>query len=138
MPAPRRYRTLASSLRERFGTSVRSVSVDAGFTCPNVDGTVTTGGCVYCDNRSFSPTRRLPRTPIPEQLRRGIAILGKRFGVERFIAYFQAGTNTHGPLEKLRRVYSEALDHPQVVGLAVGTRPDSVPEPVLDLLGEFA
>src|SRR4051812_4080740 len=105
----RRYRSLAESLRERFGVKVRSVSVDAGFTCPNVDGTVTTGGCVYCDNRSFSPTRRLPRTPIAEQLRRGIAILSKRFGVERFIAYFQAGTNTHGPLEKLRRVYSEAL-----------------------------
>jgi radical SAM protein (TIGR01212 family) len=134
----RRYRSLAEHLRARFGVKVRSVSVDAGFTCPNVDGTVTTGGCVYCDNRSFSPTRRLPRTSIAAQLERGIGILSKRFGAERFIAYFQAGTNTHGPLEKLRRVYSEAVAHPQVVGLAVGTRPDSVPDPVLDLLSEFA
>src|SRR5437764_6397032 len=134
----RRYNPFSRYLRQRFGCKVRSVSVDAGFTCPNVDGTVTTGGCVYCDNRSFSPTRRLPRTTIRAQLDRGIAVLSKRFGAERFIAYFQAGTNTHGPLDKLRRVYSEALDHPQVVGLAVGTRPDSVPDPVLDLLEEFA
>jgi radical SAM protein (TIGR01212 family) len=133
----RRYHTLASHLRGRFGTAVRSVSVDAGFTCPNVDGTVTTGGCVYCDNRSFSPTRRLPRTTIRAQLDRGIGILTRRFGAEKFLAYFQAGTNTHGPLDKLRRVYAEALDHPQVIGLAIGTRPDSVPEPVLDLLDEF-
>src|SRR5262249_55942257 len=134
----RRYRCLSAHLRQRFGAPVRSVSVDAGFTCPNVDGTVTTGGCVYCDNRSFSPTRRLPRTTIRAQLERGISILNKRFGAERFIAYFQAGTNPHGPLDKLRRVYSEALQHPQVVGLAVGTRPDSVPDVVLDLLEEFA
>src|SRR3954451_13329940 len=134
----RRYLSLSAHLRARFGVAVRSVSVDAGFTCPNVDGTVTTGGCVYCDNRSFSPTRRLPRTTIRAQLDRGIAILSKRFGAERFIAYFPAGTNTHGPLDKLRRVYSEALAHPQVVALAVGTRPDSVPDPVLDLLEEFA
>src|SRR3954465_5978558 len=87
----RRYVSLASHLREQFGVKVRSVSVDAGFTCPNVDGTVTTGGCVYCDNRSFSPTRPLPRTPIAAQLARGISILTKRFGAERFIAYFQAG-----------------------------------------------
>lgn len=137
-PGPRRYRALSAFLRERFGAKVRSVSVDAGFTCPNVDGSVTTGGCVYCDNRSFSPTRRLPRTSIRAQLDRGIAILAKRFGVDKFLAYFQAGTNTHGPLDKLRRVYAEALDHPAVVGLAVGTRPDSVGEPVLDLLEEFS
>jgi radical SAM protein (TIGR01212 family) len=138
MTPARRYRPLANYLRERFGARVRSVSVDAGFTCPNVDGTVTTGGCVYCDNRSFSPSRRQPRTPIRTQLERGVAILSKRFGAERFIAYFQAGTNTHGPLDKLHRVYAEALEHPQVVGLAIGTRPDSVPDPVLDLLEEVA
>ena len=78
------------------------------------------------------------RTTIAAQLERGIGIPRSRFGVERFIAYFQAGTNTHGPLDKLRRVYSEAIAHPQVIGLAVGTRPDSVPEPVLDLLCEFS
>src|SRR5262245_56153303 len=131
---PRRYRALSSFLRERFGTKMRTVSVAAGFTCPTVDGTVTTGGCVSCAYRGLSPTRRLPRTTIRAQPDPGISILSRRFNAERFIAYFQAGTTTHGPLDKLRRVYDEALDHPLVLGLAVGTRPDSVPDPVLDLL----
>jgi radical SAM protein (TIGR01212 family) len=134
----RRYRSLAGHLRERFGVRVRSVTIDAGFTCPNVDGTVTTGGCVYCDNSSFSPNRRLPRASVLAQVHRGVAILSRRYRAERFIAYFQAGTNTHAPVEKLRRLYDEALAHPLVVGLAVGTRPDSVPDAVLDLLQEYA
>src|SRR3954467_4222069 len=138
MTPPRRYRSLASHLRERFGVKVRSVSVDAGFTCPNVDGTVTTGGCVYCDNRSFSPNRRLPRSTVTAQLDRGIAILSKRYGAEQFIAYFQAGTNTHAPVAKLRRVYDEAAAHPRIMGLAIGTRPDSVPDEILDLLEGYA
>src|SRR4051794_915084 len=102
-PAPvRRYLPLSRSLRERFGGKVWRVTVDAGFTCPNVDGTVTTGGCVYCDNRSFSPTRRLPRAGVGEQVRRGVEILGRRHGAQRFLAYFQAATNTHAPLARLR------------------------------------
>ncbi|MGL4554038.1 MAG: TIGR01212 family radical SAM protein [Gemmataceae bacterium] len=134
----RRYLPLSAHLRDRFGCRVRSVTIDAGFTCPNVDGTVTTGGCVYCDNRSFSPNRRLPRATVLAQVERGVAILARRYRAERFIAYFQAGTNTHAPVEKLRRLYDEALSHPLVVGLAVGTRPDSVPGPVLDLLQGYA
>jgi radical SAM protein (TIGR01212 family) len=133
-----RYHPLGRFLRARFGRPVWRVSVDGGFTCPNVDGTVTTGGCVYCDNRSFSPGRRQGRMPIAEQLRRGVAAVQKRYGADRFLAYFQAGTNTHAPVEKLRRLYDEALAHPQVVGLAVGTRPDSVPDAVLDLLEGYA
>src|SRR6516165_2797617 len=113
----RRYRNLSSYLRERFGVRVRSVTIDAGFTCPNVDGTVTTGGCVYCDNRSFSPNRRLPRATIAAQVERGVTLLGRRYGAERFLAYFQAATNTHAPLDRLRRLYDEALDHPNIVGL---------------------
>jgi radical SAM protein (TIGR01212 family) len=134
----RRYYAFSRFLRQRFGTKVYRVTVDAGFTCPNVDGTVTTGGCVYCDNRSFSPNRRLPRTTVRDQVRRGIAILQNRYRADRFLAYFQAATNTHAPVAKLRRLYDEALDHPQVVGLAVGTRPDSVPDDVLDLLEAYA
>ena len=138
-PSPaRRYRCLSTYLQERFGGKVRSLALDAGFTCPNVDGTLTTGGCVYCDNRSFSPNRRLPRATVAAQIERGIAILSQRYRADRFVAYFQAGTNTHGPLDKLRRLWDEALAHPLVVALAVGTRPDSVPEPVLDLLEDCA
>ena len=134
----RRYRAFSAFLRERFGTRVFRVTVDAGFTCPNVDGTVAVGGCVYCDNRSFSPNRRLPRTPVREQVCRGVTILQKRYRANRFLAYFQAATNTYAPVEKLRRLYDEALDHPQIVGLAVGTRPDCVDSPVLKLLQDYA
>ena len=137
-PSQARYRSFNQFLRQRFGHKVYRVTVDAGFTCPNVDGTVTTGGCVYCDNRSFSPNRRLPRATIRAQVERGIDILGRRYAVKHFLAYFQAATNTHAPVARLRRLYDEALDHPQVVGLAVGTRPDSVPGPVLDLLADYA
>lgn len=136
--AERRYYAFSQFLRERFGSRVYRVTVDAGFTCPNVDGSVTVGGCVYCDNRSFSPNRRLPRTSITAQVERGLQILSRRYEAQCFIAYFQAATNTYAPVEKLRRLYDEALAHPQVVGLAVGTRPDCVPEPVLDLLQGYA
>src|SRR5438270_8921242 len=98
----RRYYPFSRFLRDRFGARVFRVTIDAGFTCPNVDGTVTVGGCVYCDNRSFSPNRRLPRTPVREQVRRGVAILQKRYRADRFLAYFQAATNTYAPVERLR------------------------------------
>jgi radical SAM protein (TIGR01212 family) len=142
LPAPlnpdQRYNAYSRYLRQRFGTKVYRVTIDAGFTCPNVDGTVTTGGCTFCDNRSFSPNRRLPRATIAAQVERGINILDKRFKVKQFLAYFQAATNTHAPVPKLRRLYDEALTHPQVIGLIIGTRPDCVPDPVLDLLQEYA
>lgn len=125
-------------LRRRFGQPVHKVSLDAGFTCPNVDGTVARGGCVFCDNRSFSPSRRLPRSSINEQLAFGIGKVRERFGVERFLAYFQPATNTYAPVARLRPLYEEALAHPQVVGLAIGTRPDCVPDDVLDLVDELA
>jgi radical SAM protein (TIGR01212 family) len=135
----RRYYAFSRFLHERFGTKVYRVTVDGGFTCPNVDGSVAVGGCVYCDNRSFSPNRRQPRVPVREQVRRGIEILHRRYSrAQRFLAYFQAATNTYAPIEKLRRLYDEALDHPQIVGLAIGTRPDCVPEPVLELIEAYA
>jgi radical SAM protein (TIGR01212 family) len=134
----RRYYAFSRYLRERFGGKVHRVTVDGGFTCPNVDGSVAVGGCVYCDNRSFSPNRRLPRVDIRTQIERGIRILQQRLGAERFIAYFQPATNTYAPVDKLRRLYNEALDHDQIVGLAIGTRPDCVPDDVLDLLQRYA
>lgn len=137
-PVPRRYRAFSCFLRERFDSRVARVTIDAGFTCPNVDGTVATGGCVYCDNRSFSPNRRLPRTSLAAQIKRGIAILTKRYRAEKFIAYFQAATNTYASVAKLRRLYDEALDNPAIIGLAIGTRPDCVPDEILDLLESYA
>ncbi|MBS0210562.1 MAG: TIGR01212 family radical SAM protein [Planctomycetes bacterium] len=133
-----RYYAYNYYLRQRYGSRVQKVSLDAGFTCPNVDGTVAKGGCTFCDNRSFSPSRRVPRVKITDQLNDGIRRLKWRYDVEKFIAYFQPATNTYAPVERLRPLYDQALDHPQVVGLAIGTRPDCVPDDVLDLLTEFA
>jgi radical SAM protein (TIGR01212 family) len=113
--------------------------VDGKFTCPNVDGTVARGGCNFCDNRSFSPSRRLvPRLDISQQIAEGIKRLGRRYDCRKFIAYFQPGTNTYAPVDRLRELYLQALSHPQVVGLAISTRPDCVETPVLDLLSEIA
>jgi len=133
-----RYYAYNFFLRRRFGGRVQKVSIDAGFTCPNVDGTVAKGGCVFCDNRSFSPSRRLPRTTIRGQIDEGIRRLKWRYDVDRFLAYFQPATNTYAPVARLRPLYEEALAHPQVAGLAIGTRPDCVPDEVLDLLEELA
>jgi radical SAM protein (TIGR01212 family) len=132
-----RYYAYNHFLRRKFGARVQKVSVDAGFTCPNVDGTVAVGGCTFCDNRSFSPSRRVPRQGIPGQIDDGIRRLQRRYDCERFIAYFQPATNTYAPVDKLRRLYDEALSHPQVVGVAIGTRPDCTPDDVLDLLEEL-
>ncbi len=134
-----RYYSYNRFLQHRFGGRVQKVSIDARFTCPNVDGTVATGGCTFCDNRSFSPSRRLPRQDIRDQIDAGIKQLRLRYTkVERFIGYFQPATNTYAPVDRLRSVYEQALDHPQLVGLAIGTRPDCVPDDVLDLLQEIA
>lgn len=125
-------------LRRKFGVRVQKVSVDAGFTCPNVDGMVAIGGCTFCDNRSFSPSRRLPRQSITDQIDEGIKRLKRRYDCDHFTAYFQPATNTYAPLEKLRRVYDQALAHPKIVAMAIGTRPDCVAEPVMELLAEYA
>ncbi len=133
-----RYYAYRHYLRQRFGCAVRRVSVDAGFTCPNVDGTVAVGGCAFCDNRSFSPSRRLPRTTLVGQIDEGIRRIRRRFKADAFLAYFQPATNTYAPADRLRLLYEEALRHPDVIGLAIGTRPDCVPDDVLDLLQHLA
>lgn len=133
-----RYFAYNFFLRNRFGERIQKVSVDAGFTCPNVDGSKATGGCTFCDNRSFSPSRRVPRLNILGQIDDGIRRLKTRYKVDRFMAYFQPATNTYAPVAKLRPLFEQALEHPQVVGLAIGTRPDCVPDETLDLLQELA
>jgi radical SAM protein (TIGR01212 family) len=133
-----RYYSYNFFLRQKFGARVQKVSVDAGFTCPNVDGTVATGGCVFCDNRSFSPSRRLPRTTITGQINEGIRRLGKRYKATKYLAYFQPGTNTYAPVDRLRLLFDEALSHDDVVGLAIGTRADCLGSDVLALLDEIA
>lgn len=137
---PQRFRTFGAELRRRFGGRVQRISLDAGFTCPNVDGAVARGGCNFCDNRSFSPSRRVQLAAVAEQLTRGIASVRKRYGkVAGFIAYFQPATNTYAPLDQLEEVYRLALEHSaEIVGLAIGTRPDCASDPVLDLIDHLA
>lgn len=132
-----RFRSYNSWLKERFGERVYKVSVDAGFTCPNRDGTVATGGCAYCNNSSFRPPWAIKTDPIPDQVRDGIQYIRTRFQATKFIVYFQPFSNTYADVDHLRRLYSEALDHPDVVGLAIGTRPDCVDETKVRMIDNF-
>ncbi len=133
---PEPHPTLARHWRSRFGERVHRVSLDAGLSCPNRDGTIGRSGCAFCDPASFSPAAGDPR-PVAEQLAEGIRRLGRR-GVRKVAAYFQPHTNTHGPLPRLRAAWDAVLPFPEVVALCVGTRPDAVPDPVLDLLAGYA
>ena len=127
------YRDLNSELRRRFGCRVQKISVDAGLTCPNRDGTLGRGGCIYC-GRSGSGTGVSSSQSITQQLERGIPFLKRRYKARKFIAYFQSFSNTYASREKLEKIYREALSVPDIVGLAIGTRPDCVEDGVLDFL----
>lgn len=117
---------------------MHKISIDAGFSCPNRDGKISSDGCLYCDNRGFSFNSRLPPRPVDEQIREGIGFLKKRFKAEKFFAYFQAYTNTYAPLDALRQVYDKIKQFDEVIGLCVATRPDCVNEAVLDLLASYS
>jgi radical SAM protein (TIGR01212 family) len=137
--AGHRYYPYPFFLHNRFGGRVQRISLDARFTCPNVDGSVTTGGCVFCNNDSFSPSRRLSEPDLYQQLEQGIQRVQRRYQkCRQFIAYFQPATNTYAPVGRLRAFYEQPLLDTRVVGLSIGTRPDCVPDEVLDLLTEFA
>lgn len=128
------YRSLSAYWRERYHERIQKVSLDAGFTCPNRDGTKAVGGCIYCNNESFNFN---PPVSVKEQLAAGIAMAKKRYGVRKFIAYFQAYSNTYGSPDHLRGLYSSIYDFPEIVGLSIGTRPDCVPDEVLSILEPF-
>lgn len=134
----RRYTTFGQYMKDRYQAPVYKVNVDAGFTCPNRDGTVSVGGCIYCNNDSFRPSACTSATTMREQIEKGIPYLRRRYGAEKFIVYFQPFSNTYAPVEKLEQLYREALDHPGVVGLAIGTRPDCVDEEKIALLESLA
>lgn len=125
--------TFGQDALSRYGERVHKLAINAGFTCPNRDGSKGRGGCTFCNNASFTPAaRRMPA--VAEQIDAGRRVLAKRTGARRFIAYFQAYTNTYADVDKLATLYEQALREPDVVGLSVGTRPDCLPPAVLDLL----
>lgn len=125
-------------LRQHFGCRVSKVNVDAGFTCPNRDGSKGVGGCIYCNNVSFSPNGAVAAVPLATQLATGIAYHRQRLGSEKFIAYFQKYTNTYAAVEQLEDLYQAALQHPDVLGVSVGTRPDCLSDEAVALLTTIA
>ncbi len=133
-----RYYSLNYFLRREFGCRVWKLSLDAGLGCPNRDGRLGQEGCIFCDPASFSPSRRRGLPTIAAQLQDGIQRLQVRHRVERFLAYFQPGTNTYAPISLLQQYYQQALADPAVVGLIVGTRPDCVGDEILELLADLA
>ena len=134
----KRYNDYGSWLRRRFPFRVQKLMVDAGFSCPNRDGTKGTGGCVFCDNKAFSPAYCTPARSIRQQLADGKAFFAGKYPDMKYLAYFQAYTNTYSHLESLRRKYEEALEVDGVVGIVVGTRPDCVSTEVLDYLQQLS
>ncbi|MDD5507129.1 MAG: TIGR01212 family radical SAM protein [Bacteroidales bacterium] len=135
----RRFNSFTDHLRSYFGERIQKVAVDAGFTCPNRDGTLGTGGCTYCDNDAFNPSYCRPEKSIAQQLSEGIAFHASRYRrASHYLAYFQPFSNTYASIGKLEQVYSEALSFPGIVGIVAGTRPDCVDDDKLALLREIA
>jgi uncharacterized protein len=136
--AMRHYLAFGRFMKELYGEPVYKVNVDAGFTCPNRDGAVATGGCIYCNNDSFRPSECTSTRSVRNQVDKGIPYLRSRYGAKKFIVYFQPYTNTYSSVKTLEALYREALDNPDVVGLAIGTRPDCVDEEKIAMIERLA
>ena len=134
----KRYNDFTSFIRKRFNGRVQKVSINAGFTCPNKDGTKGVGGCTYCNNNTFNPDYCKPIKPIKVQIQEGIEFFSKKYKAQKYLAYFQAFTNTYAPLSDLKKMYQEALCQKDIIGLVIATRPDSIKDEVLDYLEELA
>lgn len=132
------YQELGDFFKRIFPFKVQKISINAGFTCPNRDGTKGWGGCTYCNNQTFSPEYCHTPKSVGEQLEEGIRFFSRKYPQMKYLAYFQAYTNTYGELEALKRLYEEALAHPEVAGLIIGTRPDCMPSGLLEYLADLA
>ncbi|WP_282125726.1 TIGR01212 family radical SAM protein [Marinifilum flexuosum] len=133
-----RYNDFPSYFKTRFAERIQKVSIDAGFTCPNRDGSKGVGGCTYCNNNSFNPAYCSPRKSITTQIEEGIDFFKAKYKTQKYLAYFQAYSNTYDHIDKIKELYEEALAHEKVVGLVIGTRPDCVSDEVLDYLEKLA
>ncbi|PIF02102.1 MAG: TIGR01212 family radical SAM protein [Draconibacterium sp.] len=134
----RRYNDLSNYFRKTFSGRVQKVSIDAGFTCPNRDGSKGWGGCTYCNNKTFKPTYCNLENSVTKQIDKGIAFFTKKYPSMSYLAYFQAYTSTYAPFEILKDLYEEALSYPGIVGLVISTRPDAVNDQLLDYLAEVS
>lgn len=134
----RRFNAYSNYFRSRYGARVQKVSIDAGFTCPNRDGTKGVGGCTYCNNAAFNPSYCVPAKSVTQQIEEGIEFHKWRYSeAVSYLAYFQAFSNTYAPLETLKKLYGEALEYPGVIGLIIGTRPDCINDEILAFLKEL-
>lgn len=132
------YNDYGNWLRSQFPYKVQKISVDAGFSCPNRDGTLTHGGCIFCDNRTFNPSYCNQQKSIKEQLQEGKAFFSRKYPDMKYLAYFQAYSNTYAPLDVLKRKYEEALECEDIVGIVIGTRPDCIDRQKLDYLQQLS
>ncbi|MCW8897937.1 MAG: TIGR01212 family radical SAM protein [Flavobacteriales bacterium] len=132
------YNSYSTYIKQKFGKRVQKVSLDTGFTCPNRDGTKGIGGCTYCNNNTFNPYYCKPKKSITQQLNDGIAFFAKKYKTQEYLAYFQAYSNTYADIELVKSLYLEALNHPKIVGLVIGTRPDCINEDLIQFLSDLA
>ena len=133
----KRYNQFSAYLKNKFGAKVYKITIDAGFSCPNRDGTISTGGCIFCDDGGSFSQAHSNKLSVEEQVIIGAKTLHDRFKAQKFMSYFQAYSNTYKPVDELEKIYKSALNHPDVVGLSVGTRPDCVDEDKLNLLADI-
>ena len=134
----RRFNSYSGYMTKLFGSRVQKISIDAGFSCPNRDGTLSTGGCTFCSNAAFNPSYCRPEKSIRQQIEEGIAFHQRRYRrANRYLAYFQPFSNTYKPLEELKSIYAQALETPEIAGIVIGTRPDLIDEPLLHHLNEI-
>lgn len=133
----KRYNQYSAFLKQKFGVKVYKITLDAGFSCPNRDGTISTGGCIFCDEGGSFSQAHSNKLSIEEQIGAGIETLSKRFKAEKFMSYFQAYSNTYKPVKELEKIYNSSLRNDKIVGLSIGTRPDCVEDEKLDLIASY-
>ncbi len=133
----KRYNQYSAYLKNKFGAKVYKITIDAGFSCPNRDGTLSSGGCIFCDDGGSFSQAHSNLLPVEEQVLAGVETLSKRFKAEKFMSYFQAYSNTYRPVDELEKIYKSALNHKDVVGISIGTRPDCVDDDKLNLISSI-
>lgn len=133
----KRYNQYSAHLKQKFGVKVYKVTLDAGFSCPNRDNTISSEGCIFCDESGSFSQAHSNQLSVEKQLETGIETLSERFKAKKFMSYFQAYSNTYKPVNELEKIYKSALKHPDIVGLSIGTRPDCIDKEKLKLISEF-
>ena len=133
----KRYNQYSAHLKNKFGVKVYKITLDAGFSCPNRDGTISTGGCIFCDEGGSFSQAHSNLLSIEEQVEEGIKTLSQRFKAQKFMSYFQAYSNTYKPVNELENIYNSALNHPDIVGISIGTRPDCVDGEKIKLISSY-